>query len=115
MTLGGDDVDVFHADAAQVVGHEMGGLLNVWFVLVERADAGDAKKIFELIEETLLMIAGKIDCRRSHGYILSGTSRIARTDAVAETLQYTRRNQGRADGRFASLDWAAESLSLIHI
>jgi hypothetical protein len=36
-------------------------------VLVESTDAGDAKKIFEFVQKTLLIIAGKINCCRSHG------------------------------------------------
>ena len=60
MALGRNDLDIFHADSAQVVGYEVRGLLNVGFMLVERADAGDAKKIFEFVEKTLLIIAGKI-------------------------------------------------------
>ena len=71
MALGGDDLDVFHADAAEFVGHEVGGFLDVGLVLFERADAGDAEKIFEFAQKTLLIIAGKIDCGRSHGLILS--------------------------------------------
>ena len=66
MSLGGDDLDILHADAAQFVGHEVGGFLHVGLVLVERADAGNAEKIFEFVQKTLLIIAGKIDCGRSH-------------------------------------------------
>ena len=71
MALGGDDLDIFHADAAQFVGHIVGGFLNVGLVLFEGADAGDAEKIFEFVQETLLITAGKIDCGRGHGLILS--------------------------------------------
>jgi hypothetical protein len=67
MPLGGDDLDVFHADAAEFVGYEIGGFLYVGFVFVERADAGDAEKVFEFAQETLLIIAGKIYCGRGHG------------------------------------------------
>ena len=66
MALGGDDFDVLHADAAQFVGDEVGGFLNVGLVFVEGADAGNAEKIFEFVEKTLLIIAGKIDCWGSH-------------------------------------------------
>ena len=67
MSLGGDDLDILHADAAQLVGHVVGGFLNVGLVLFERADAGNAEKIFEFIQETLLITASKIDCGRGHG------------------------------------------------
>ena len=66
MSLGGDDLDVFHADAAQFVGHVVGSFLNVGLVLFEGADAGDAEKIFEFVQKTLLITAGKIDCGRGH-------------------------------------------------
>jgi len=39
-------LNVLHADAAEIVCHEVGGLLNVGFVFIERAYAGDAKEIF---------------------------------------------------------------------
>src|ERR1035438_5101671 len=71
MTLGRDDLHVFHTNAAQFICDEVSGFLNVGFVLVERADAGNAEKILEFGEETLLIIAGKIDGRRSHKLILS--------------------------------------------
>ena len=67
MSLGGDDLDIFHADAAQFVGHVVGGFLNVGFVLFESADAGDAEKIFEFVQKALLITAGKINCGRGHG------------------------------------------------
>jgi hypothetical protein len=67
MALGGEDLDVFHADAAEFVGHEVRGSLDVGLVFFERADTGDAEKILEFTEETLLIIAGKINCRRRHG------------------------------------------------
>jgi hypothetical protein len=40
-------------------------------VLIEGADARDAKKIFQFAEEALLIIAGKIDCGRGHEVFLS--------------------------------------------
>jgi hypothetical protein len=40
-------------------------------VFFEGADAGDAEKIFQFVQETLLITAGKIDCGRCHGRILS--------------------------------------------
>ena len=67
MSLGRDDLDVFHADAAEFAGHVVGGFLDVGLVLFEGADAGNAEKIFEFVQETLLITAGKIDCGRSHG------------------------------------------------
>ena len=66
MSLGRDDLDILHADAAQFGGHEVGGFVYVGLVLLESADAGNAKKIFQFAQETLLIIAGKIDCGRSH-------------------------------------------------
>ena len=61
-----------HADAAQFIGDEIGGFLNVGLVFVEGADAGNAEKVFEFVEKTLLIIAGKLDCGGSHGLVLSG-------------------------------------------
>ena len=46
MSFGGDDLDVFHADAAQFVGHVVGGFLYVGLVFFEGAYAGDAEQIF---------------------------------------------------------------------
>ena len=45
MSLGRNDLNIFQTDAAQFVSHEVGGFLNVGFVLFEGADAGDTKKI----------------------------------------------------------------------
>ena len=70
MPFGGDDFDIFHADAAQFVGHIVGGFFYVGLVLFESADAGDAEKIFQFTQETLLIGAGKIDCGGSHEMIL---------------------------------------------
>jgi len=72
MPLGGNDLNVLHADAAQFAGHEVGGFLHIGFVLFQRADAGDAEKILQFAKETLLMIAGKINRWGSHNLILSG-------------------------------------------
>ena len=47
MAVGRDDLDVFHADAAEFVGHEIGGLLYVGLVFFQRADARDAEEVFE--------------------------------------------------------------------
>src|SRR5579864_7219042 len=66
MSLGRDDLDVFHSDAAQLVGHIVGRFLDVRLVLFEGADAGNAEEIFQFAQETLLIIAGKIDCGRCH-------------------------------------------------
>ena len=66
MSLGGDDLNIFHADAAQFAGYVVGGLFNVGLVFFEGADAGNAKEIFEFVQETLLITAGKIDCGRGH-------------------------------------------------
>jgi hypothetical protein len=41
-------------------------------VFIERADAGDAKKIFQFTQKALLIIADVINCRGSHGLTLSG-------------------------------------------
>ena len=71
MSLGRDDLDVFHADASQFVGDIVGSFLDVGLVLFESADTGDAKKIFEFVQETLLITAGKINCRGSHRCVLS--------------------------------------------
>ena len=49
MSLGRDDLDIFHADAPQFVGHKIGGFLDVGLVFFESADAGNAEKIFEFV------------------------------------------------------------------
>jgi hypothetical protein len=36
-------------------------------VFFEGADTRNAEQIFEFIQKTLLVIAGKIDCGRGHG------------------------------------------------
>ena len=46
MAGGVDDLDVVHADAAEFIGDEVGGLRDVAFVLFESADARNAKEIF---------------------------------------------------------------------
>ena len=66
MALGRNDLDVFHADAAQFVRDKVGGLLDVRRVLFEGAYAGNAEKIFEFVQEALLIVAGKINCGRGH-------------------------------------------------
>jgi hypothetical protein len=63
MALGLDEFDVFHSDAAQFVRYELPGFANIALVLVQSADAGNAEKIFQLVQESLLIIAGKTDCR----------------------------------------------------
>ena len=45
MALGGDDLNVFHADAPKFGRHEVGSLLDVGFVLLQSADARNAKQI----------------------------------------------------------------------
>src|SRR4029077_10920154 len=67
MPLGGNDFHVFHADAAQFVGDEFRGFVNVGLVFFQGADARNAQKIFELADKALLILAGEIECRGSHG------------------------------------------------
>ena len=69
MALGGNDLDILHADAAQFVGDKFRRLLHIALVLVQRADAGDAKEVLQFIQETRLIIAGKIDCWGSHSLL----------------------------------------------
>ena len=57
MALGGNDLDILEADALQIVGHHLGGLADIVFVLFGGADAGDAKQIFQLVEKALLVLA----------------------------------------------------------
>jgi hypothetical protein len=38
-------------------------------MFIERADAGDAKKILQFVKKTRLIITGKIDCRGSHSLL----------------------------------------------
>ena len=48
---GGDDLDIFETDALQLVGDELGGLLDVAFVLFQGADAGNAEEFFEFFKK----------------------------------------------------------------
>ena len=66
MSLGGDDLDIFHSDAAQFAGHIIRCFLNIRFMFSERTHAGNAEKIFKFVQEALLVTAGKIHCGRSH-------------------------------------------------
>ncbi len=68
MAGGLDDLDIIHADAAQFVGDKIGGLLDVGFVLVEGADAGNAEEIFEFLDKAGLVGTREINCRGSHGW-----------------------------------------------
>ena len=71
MALGRNGFDVLQPDAPKFGGHELGRLLHVGLVLLQRADAGDAEQVFQFVEETLLIAAGIIDCGRGHGRCLS--------------------------------------------
>ena len=71
MSLSGNRLHVLHADALQLVRYEVGGLLHVGLVLIQRADAGNAKEIFQFGQESLLVLAGIIDCRGCHKMTLS--------------------------------------------
>src|SRR6202158_1955850 len=39
------------------------------FMFIERANAGNAEKVLQLVKKTRLIIAGKIDCRGSHSLL----------------------------------------------
>jgi hypothetical protein len=69
MSLGRDDFNVVHSDTAEFSGYKFCCLLHVTFMFIERADAGDAEKVLQLVEKTRLIIAGKIDCWGSHGLL----------------------------------------------
>ncbi len=49
MAFGGDQFHVLHADSPEFVGHYVGGLLHVGFMLGRGADAGNTKQIFEFV------------------------------------------------------------------
>src|SRR5215470_15250291 len=66
MSFGGDDFDIFQADTAQFAGDVIGSFLDVGLVLFKSADARNTEKIFEFVQETLLITAGKVDCGRGH-------------------------------------------------
>ena len=66
MSLGRDDLDILHANAAQLFGHKFCRLLHVALMFLERADTGDAKKTLQLVKKTRLIIASKINCWGSH-------------------------------------------------
>ena len=71
MALSGDDFHVFHTNSPEFVGHVFSRFLDIGFMLGRRADAGDAKQIFEFIQESLLIRTGVIHCRGSHSVCLS--------------------------------------------
>src|SRR5208282_4472048 len=50
----------------QFSGHKFRRFLDVAFMFIERADAGNAEKGLQLVKKTGLIIAGKINCRGSH-------------------------------------------------
>ena len=41
---------------------KFGGFLHVGLVLFERADAGNAKQVFQFVQEALLVAAGVVNC-----------------------------------------------------
>jgi hypothetical protein len=57
MLLRRDDFHVLEADALQVVRDDLSGLANIVFVLFGGADAGNAKQVFQLVKEALLILA----------------------------------------------------------
>ena len=66
MSLGRDDLDVLHADAPQLAGHVIRRPLDIGFVLRQGADAGNAQQVFQFIQKTLLVLAGKSYGWRCH-------------------------------------------------
>jgi len=69
MSMGGDDLDILHANAAKFRGHKFCRLLHVALMFLERADTGDTKKTLQFVKKTSLIIAGKIDCWGSHNWV----------------------------------------------
>src|SRR5271166_3403391 len=69
MSLGRNDLDVVHPDAAQLGGHKFCRFLDVAFMFIERADAGNAEQGLKLVKKTRLIIAGKIYCWGSHSLL----------------------------------------------
>src|SRR6266568_431655 len=74
MSLGRDDLDVLHADAPQLASHVIRRPLDIGFVLRQGADAGNAQQVFQFIQKTLLVLAGKSDGGRSQGRSFHKTS-----------------------------------------
>src|SRR5208282_2049397 len=86
VPLGRDDLDIVHPNAAQLSRHKFRRLQHVAFVFIERADAGDAEKVLQLIDKTRLIIAGKIHCRGSHVRCLSGARGAHTQKMIAENV-----------------------------
>jgi hypothetical protein len=49
--------NVLEPNSLEFVGYELRSFLNVAFVLIESADAGDPEKLLEFVQETLLVVA----------------------------------------------------------
>src|SRR5262249_38268614 len=56
MSLGGDDLHVFHTSGAQAASDELSSATNVIFVLGRGAHAGNAEQVFQLAQESLLVL-----------------------------------------------------------
>src|SRR6202011_3947327 len=67
MPLGGDDFDTFQPDTAQFVGDKVCSSLYVGFMFFQCADTGNAEKILQFTEKSLLVVAGEFNGGRSHG------------------------------------------------
>jgi hypothetical protein len=70
--------------------------LNVGLVLFESADARDAEKIFEFIQETLLIAAGKIDGGRGHGESFLYSAIWISADGARERIKILRKRNSIA-------------------
>ena len=66
MALCGNGFDMFHTDASELIGHEIGCLLHIGLVLLQSADARDAEQVLQFIQKPLLIAAGIIDCWGGH-------------------------------------------------
>jgi hypothetical protein len=87
MALGGDNLDVLHADAAQLTGDELSRFLHVRLVFFEGTDAGNAEKSLQLSQKTLLIITSITDCRGGHRSIpFPKEARPQRLKSTAENI-----------------------------
>ena len=59
IARGGDDLDIFNAGTAQTFSDKMRGCGDVRLVFGERADAGDAEEVLQLLKEAVLVLLDK--------------------------------------------------------
>jgi hypothetical protein len=57
---------VLQAEALHLIGDELGGPADIFLMLGQGADAGDAQQVLQFAEESLLVLLGVGNGRRGH-------------------------------------------------